>query len=157
IYRACSREEVDYLLDNGDIKEMGSFCCYLGCNSHKAEIGCKYLYFFLSKKAILYMCPEEGMCVCTYDIPEDVLAKYEGVGYYSDYIRGTLIISVKEFAVKSEEMKFEYLKKAELLLKDIDYRDFDDDGGIKNDLVSTIYEAKPLLKKRKKEETSIPS
>lgn len=155
VYRVCSEEEVKYILNNHKIKGVGLLKSYTGANTHNLEDNKRYIYFFIRKKDILYMDPLKGQYVCTYDIPDDILSKCRGIGYYQVYQNEERrLIEVEELAVKSELIDFLYLKKVVLLFKSLDNTDFILDS-VNPNLISTVYsDSEELLRARKKEESS---
>jgi len=154
VYRVCGIEEINYIIDNGNFSTIGSLGKSTEANNHNYQYGCNYMHFFLNMHDINYISSEKGSCICTYDIPKEVLDRYCGVGKYIDFIDFKKRTYVVEFAIKSEEMRLEYLKRADVLTTFVNYEDFFN-GGLDSSLYETIYDSsKPFLRERKKEESS---
>lgn len=156
VYRICSRDEVDYILNTGSFDLIGGFGFqYKANNHHYQKVDVYYMHFFLNKDSVLYVNSSKGVFLCTYDIPNDILNKYTSLGDYLDYINYERKIKVIEFAIPSLMIKLEYLKRIDVLTSCIDYKDFLD-GDLSPELYETIYDtSKLMIRKRKKEE--IPS
>ena len=153
VYRVCSRQEVEMIFDKG-IENVGSHNNSTDVNSHRYQYNVNYLHFFLRKSDILHIKSNKGSCICTYDIPREILNLYSGVGQYVDFINFKERCYAIEFAVPAKELQTTYLKRVDMLLQYIDYEDFLS-GDISPELYETIYDSsKPFLRERKKEEFS---
>lgn len=150
VYRICKKEEVDYILNNHNFTIVGQNSRPYKANNHHYEPTFYYMHFFKEFDSIFYMLTKKGRCICTYDIPEDILKKYQGMGVYTDYIVFRHEEYVTEYAIKTTEMRVEYLKRVEVLLADIDYEDMLD-GFLDSSLIETIYPN--IIRVRKKEES----
>lgn len=153
VYRVCSQQEVEMIFDKG-IENVGSPNNGTDVNSHSYQYNVNYLHFFLYKSDILHIKSNKGSCICTYDIPREILDLYCGVGNYMDFINFKERCYAIEFTIPTKELQMTYLKKVDVLLQYIDYEDFLG-GGISPVLYETIYDSsKPFLRERKKEECS---
>ena len=75
VYRVCSKEEIDKLFQNRDIKDIGNYCTKTDVNNHEYEENSKYIHFFKEKSSIFHFLLRERY-ICEYDIPDEILAKY---------------------------------------------------------------------------------
>ncbi|MCM1052906.1 MAG: hypothetical protein NC483_02895 [Ruminococcus sp.] len=154
VYRTCRREEVEYILKNSNFNIVSSYSHNYYGNTHRYQDGVSYMHFFSDISSIFYMKTNRGRCICIYDIPTDILEKYKGIGIYTDYICFRHEEHVREYAIDIGEMRVEYLKRADVLLQDIDYEDMID-GSLDSSLIENIYNSsKPFIRERKKEEIS---
>lgn len=153
VYRICSKDEVDIIL-NKDIEYVGNSREITNANSHNYKLGVSYMHFFLHKCDILYISCSRDSYICTYDIPYGLLDLYCGVGKYSDNPRFRDRVYAIEFAVPARELKLDYLKRVDVLLRYIDFEDLIN-GDIPSELYETVYDSsKPVIRERKKEESS---
>lgn len=140
VYRICTQKEVDYILDNKDFNGVGSPSTAFGNNTHQYEEGYNYLHFFARKSSILlHWRNTTGYYLCTYDIPESILNEHFGTGSYPiHFIYGMGIYTdLKEYAIPTFEMDFNFLRKIEILnqeLEPLNLLPF-------NSRTTTIYEA----------------
>ena len=153
VYRVCSQQEIEMIFDKG-IENIGSSNNSTDVNSHSYQYNVNYLHFFLRKSDILHIKSNKGSCICTYNIPSEILDLYCGVGKYMDFINFKERCYAIEFAVPAKELKIAYLKRVYMLRQYIEYEDFFG-GNISPELYETIYDSsKPFLRERKKEECS---
>lgn len=139
VYRVCSKAEIELIFNHG-IEASGSLCEKTFVNTHNYQSEINYLHFFLHKSDILYIKSSKDNYICTYDIPSKLLDLYCGVGIYLDYINFRNRIYVVEFAIPSQELKFDYLKRVDELIDYIDFEDFLD-GNLNQSLYQTIYDS----------------
>lgn len=155
VYRVCFKEEADYILNNLAFKDVGGTYYSSEFNNHVLDGHSNYMFFYPEKPFILYRCPPVLSYICTYDIPDSILAKCEGIGYY--YIYRSKRIDIKEYAIESKKMKFEYLQKIEILLTELNFCDLARviADGLEVCTTDVIYKAsKQIIRERKKEEES---
>lgn len=111
VYRVCSKEEVDFILANGDMSLVGNIKQSFNKNTfHYAEHE-KYMHFFPIEGNVFLVGQFPKDYICVYDIPENLLIR--GFGYYR-YVARKFIL--EEFAVQSKYMKAEYLKRVKMPL-----------------------------------------
>lgn len=149
VYRVCKQEEIENIFGNNHFLNIGSQFQNSDLNNHVYEEDSIYMHFFLKKDSILYLENVRGLYLCTYDIQEDILEKYRGIGYYWDYFHYFKLCEVVEYAVKSSDVKLDYLTKVELIEKDFDVDDYLKDSELKH-YTKLIYE-KMLEKIEQKE------
>ena len=117
VYRVCTKSEVDKILNTGDYTKIGIYGIFglNGKNNHNYKFDKLYLHFFKNKKSIfLYL---KGNYITTYDIPENILNHHIGIGKYPHFFNSNNLIEVFEYAIESELIHFEYLKKLKELKK----------------------------------------
>lgn len=124
VYRLCSREEVEHILNTGDFTTVGSLGVNDGSNTHGYLVDTHYMHFYPLESDVLYRNTCKNSVICTYDIPDDILEMSKGFGTYLDYTNFTRRVEVLEYAVRSSVLTIDYLVKAEVLLDDVDYEDF---------------------------------
>lgn len=139
VYRICKEKEISQIFNHYNFNEIGQYYKKTDINNHNYDENELYLHFFIKKDSIFYFNTTNGMYICTYDIPEDILEKYEGIGYYYDYINYRYICNVTEYAVKSREINFDFLERVELIKETIDIEDFLEEYEL-NGFLKIIYE-----------------
>lgn len=138
VYRVCRKEEILKLFDKYDMNDIGNYFSITEVNNHHYEPNQKYLHFFKDKDSILHFLLKDKY-LCIYDIPEDILKQYEGIGYYLDYFKFAVKIEVDEYAIKCHELSFDYLEKVYYINEEIDLDDYLDDSELTN-FLDCIYE-----------------
>ena len=125
VYRLCRNDEIDKILTNRNFKNVGQcFQTDAKKNNFKYADGVRYLHFFKDASSLLYLNTCQGRFVCDYDIPDDILAERAAVGQYRDLINLNGLVPVPEYVVETDVMKFEYLKRVDKIIADIDYEDY---------------------------------
>ena len=149
VYRVSSQKEIDKLFQNRDIKDIGNYCTKTDVNNHEYEENSKYIHFFKEKSSIFHFLLR-GKYICEYDIPNEILEKYEGVGYYHNYYGFKSMVEVVEYAVKCCELDFNYLNKVEYSKEELEPEYYLDDPNLLK-FVQSVYnkekEKKLILKK----------
>lgn len=139
VYRICTREEIQQILSLKGLSQSGApFCDNKNTSTHKYAKNKKYLHFFESASSIFHLSTAKGRVICIYNIPQKLLNKKLGYGKYWDYITFAKLRNVKEYAIETDLLKFEYLNKAYLITKDIDFEDFYHDQSL-NGFIEPIY------------------
>ena len=121
VFRLCRENEIQQILDKQSFKDIGRYYSNFGCNEHKYENNKKYLHFFKTKSDLLYLRFLKGKYICEYDIPQNICEKYIGVGRYCDYVNFAELVWIKEIAIPSDLLKFEYLQNVGRIVKNIDF------------------------------------
>ena len=115
VYRICKKDEIEKIFKEKSFENIGRyFQINSSLNNHNYEDVYRYMHFFDDKVNILYL-NLSNHYLCTYDIPEDILCKYVGIGYYWDFEFLEHLENVKEYAVKSEEMDISFLKQVDYI------------------------------------------
>ena len=105
VYRFVTEQE-KVALENNDISKLGGLWHNLKAgNTHRYKKGVKYMHFFDKKEDAITIYREFGKAkqyFCTYSIPNKILRKYVGKGFYipigyDDYT------TIKEYAIPSAE------------------------------------------------------
>lgn len=111
VYRVCSKEEVDFLLNGGDISLVGSMPEKFRMNIHCYDVNERYMHFFRNEGNVVLVgrFPEDYICV--YDIPKSVLRSSIGIGYYTNIFSTW---ELTEYAIRSKDMNFGYLKRVKI-------------------------------------------
>lgn len=138
VYRICKKEEIEKLFKNHNIVDIGNCFSLTEVNNHQYEPNQKYLHFFKEKDSILHFLLKDKY-FCIYNIPENILKQYEGVGYYLDYFKFAIKIEVDEYAIISNKLNFDYLEKIYYIKEEIDLDDYLDDFELTN-FLDCIYE-----------------
>ena len=145
VYRICGIGETSKILESKSLEVAARPGTYFiekqqkgNINSHSYHYKKSYLHFFKDLPSIFYLYTGEK-CICTYDIPEDILEKYKGQGYYMDYRKFEKIEATDEYAIPVEELSFEYLTKVDKINEYIDYEDYLFDPSLSGEL-ETIYQ-----------------
>lgn len=111
VYRCCSWDETMSYKNNkkySSVSIMGK-----GTNTFMYELDKDYIHFFLYPENCVYCLYDKqfsisSIIVC--DIPDDILERNFGYGYYSEIYEGRYI-PTPEFAIPIEEFKIDYIKK----------------------------------------------
>lgn len=138
VYRICKKEELEKIFMDNSFLNVGYKFDISNLNTHQYNKNSRYLHFFLDKDSMFYLRTLKDRYVCIYDIPCDILKKYEGIGYYYDYINYSNLNEVIECAVETSNIKIDYLKQVSYIKKDIDYEDLIDDYDL-SEFVDAIY------------------
>lgn len=125
IYRLCRKDEINKILTDRNFNNVGQ-CFQIDAkkNDFKYAHDVKYLHFFKDASSLLHLNTSQGRFMCGYDIPDMILTKRAGVGQYRSFLNFKSLVSVPEFAVETDLMKFEYLKQVDKIIADIDYEDY---------------------------------
>ncbi len=139
VYRICRKKEFERIMNNKSFANIGSICTENPkINSHKYKNNEKYLHFFKSYDSVFYLYVTTDNYICTYDIPNELLKKNMGVGYYLDRIYMEKLESVAEYAIPSREIQFSYLQRVDKVKNYIDFEDFLDDDYA--DSLETVFD-----------------
>ena len=123
VYRICKKNEIEKIFKEKSFENIGRyFEKNSSLNNHNYEDVYRYMHFFDDKVNILYL-NLSNHYLCTYDIPEDILCKYVGIGYYWGFEFLDKLYEVREYAVKSEEINISFLKQVDYIK---DFFEFDD-------------------------------
>lgn len=151
VFRICNEYEVATILSEKSLANVGKYSQINKiANTHNYKKNVKYMHFFQNYLDVFYL-DEANICyVCTYDIPEEILNKYEGIGYYLDRDNYTEMESVKEYAVPSNLLDFRYLQQIDKICDTVLFEELLD--GSYQEKIITICEKKKIKKlgKRKK-------
>ena len=122
VFRLCDSKEVENIMMYRNPSKLGKECKNNPKqNTHKYIDGKRYMHFFATEMDLLYLSPTKGKSICVYDIPDELLENAKGVGKYADFINLSVIRTIPEYAVPSDKLKMEYLKKIYLITSDMDY------------------------------------
>ncbi len=131
VFRICDKAEVDKIFKDMDFKDIGASGKMhkrkpgeATVNNHVYDEDEMYMHFFPKFSDLFYINLEKGKCVCTYDIPEEILDASLGYGEYMDLFTYSIPRKVPEYCINNKLLKFEYLTQVKLLTNDISYIDF---------------------------------
>lgn len=125
VYRVCAENEIKHLLDDKSFKNIvKKYDSKYKLNSHKYKEDKKYIHFFKNFDSIFYYAVTEGSYVCIYDIPEEILERSAGIGYYYDRIHLEKLEAVEEYAVEENDLDINYLKTIKRSNRFIDFEDY---------------------------------
>ncbi len=145
VYRICNKEELDKIINGIPFYEIGRICTNDSkLNSHEYKPNIKYLHFYKDYGSIFYLTTTKDYYICTYDIPDEILAEYEGYGRYLDRVFMRKEEQVEEYAIPSSQIDANYLQKIDRIL---DYVDFEDYlyGDYKDNLETIYKKEKPRI------------
>lgn len=128
VYRVCSNIELDKILSQKSFNGVGSMHENNLNNNHDYIPNTFYMHFFPKKEDIFHLNNVLKRFICTYEIPDDLLVFYEGMGLYDDFTCHKEAYIV-EFAVPSELISMSFLRCVEALPFDYNYLDFLKNGG----------------------------
>lgn len=150
VYRVCKNIEFKKILNENNFNNIGNYFTKTNLNTHNYDEKYKYLHFFKDKESIFYLRTLKDRYLCIYDIPEEILSKYIGTGYYWDFINYKDLNDVVEYAIENEAIDISFLKQVAYIKCDIEYEDYLDDNEL-IDYVDVIYSfmdnKKRILKK----------
>lgn len=108
VYRMCCAKEIKCYLEG---RNYHSLIKKFGINTFKYRDDIDYIHFYLFPDSCLrdmyYVPRDTGYIIC--DIPEKLLEKYFGYGYYPDIIEGKYV-PLPEFAIPSDLFSLDYIK-----------------------------------------------
>lgn len=122
VYRVCHIDELDNLI-KGRFEELGKEYnreIMKDTNTHMYHDGVKYLHFFERLESIMYLRRVSGFYLCYYDIPEDLLDKGKGEGYYVKLDTMDRLVNVSEFAIPTSDLSMNNLIKIDRINSRID-------------------------------------
>ena len=129
VYRIASRIEIDKFLTNKSFDKIGSkFNETCINNNHHYQMDTYYMHFFDNKSDIFYFYNCLKRFICTYDIPDEILNEYSGIGKYFSKYRYQKEEYVLEYAIPSKYIKLEYLESIEALPIKYSYKEFLQNG-----------------------------
>lgn len=133
VYRVCNRIEIEEILSKKRFDSIGSIYEVNHNNNHDYTPNTFYMHFFPKKEDIFHINNVLKRFICTYEIPDDLLVFYEGMGLYDDFTCHKEKFLV-EFAVPSKLISISFLRRIEVLPFDYTYLDFLKNG----DYASTL-------------------
>lgn len=136
VYRIANRIEIDNFLENKSFKGIGStFNENCKNNSHHYKKNTFYMHFFDSKENIFYFNSPLKRFLCTYDIPDEVIKEYLGLGKYISKYDPSKEDYVLEYAIPSKLIKLEYLETIEVLPINYTFKEFLQSGEYNSQIV----------------------
>ena len=149
LYRLCRKSEVETILKNRNFENIGH-ACENDCkkNTHMYQQNINYMHFFANELSLLYLYPSKEKMICIYDIPCNIAKEAEGTGFYLDFINFQNLQKTKEYAIQSQNIKFEYLQKIYKISQNLDFDYIPDKQEIYENL-TCVYD---VSKTKKKEE-----
>ena len=122
VYRLCDSIEIEKIMAFQNFKIVGKqYKDDPKKSTHKYVEGKNYMHFFENEIDLLYLSPEMGKNICVYDIPNDILENSKGYGNYADFINISKIQRIPEYAIPSEAINMNYIKKIYLITRDMDF------------------------------------
>lgn len=125
VFRLCDTGEMEYILKNKNFSNVGQEFETDSCkNTHKYVKSRKYMHFFENEISLLYLSLFKGKYICVYNIPDEILRKSKGKGFYYDFIYFSKLHELTEYAICSDKIKFEHLSRIYRINEDIDFEYF---------------------------------
>lgn len=141
VYRNSEEKEIKKVLTNKSYNDIGSICEENpDKNTFKYLKNTLYIHFFKNKYCLLYMDTSSGRYICTYNIPDSILEKHFGYGFYLDLISFKTKCKIEEYAIPSNLIDFKYLENIDILTSFVDYEDVLNDEW--NSFTRKIYRRK---------------
>ena len=120
LYRIGNSEEKDIIMDNKSFLDVGKYF-----HDHKMNTfhygDSRYMHFFSSKEHLIVFGISPERYIFTYEIPDEVVSKFQGIGYYYHPYDFNYLNSVEEYAIPSELVCFDYLESIEYISKEFCY------------------------------------
>ena len=111
VYRLCNEVEYQIIGNTMSFDNIGSIYKNNSKeNNHNYHNNQKYIHFFKEYTSLFYLYLKPGLYMCTYDIPDELLEKYVGVGQYLDIVFMRKLENVVEYAIPNNEILFEVIK-----------------------------------------------
>ncbi len=155
VYRVCAYSEVKEILENCSLDTVGRSGQELvrvqqsqNVSNHNYNYRKKYLHFYKDKSSIFYKNIDD-VCICTYNIPDEILNDRIGEGYYLDLANQRRIVRVPEYAIDIDDLCFDYLEKVEYAREFIDFDDYCADPNL-TDIVEIIYNKEKGIKRERR-------
>lgn len=129
VYRICSKKELKLILKNKNMNNIGvihneNYLFKNFANTHDYIPGVRYMHFFKDFSSLYYgLIYGKGFNICTYDIDDELLSRYKGMGKYYYYF-DTEYSLLEEYAIPSNMIKFDDLISASEI---VGYDDMFDD------------------------------
>ncbi len=139
VYRLCRESEINELLNTKSTTNIGKeYISNPKQNNHNYKDNIKYLHFYKDYDSLFYLYLKPNRYICTYNIPDELLQKYQGTGFYLDRIFLEKLESTTEYAVPNNEISFSYLQKVDKIKEEIEFEDYICGGH--HDSLETIYD-----------------
>ena len=133
VYRLCKEDEYIKIISNKNFKSIGKkFQNNSKLNNHIYEEDKLYIHFFKNFDSIFYLNTNKNKYICIYSIPDKLLEKYKGTGFYLDRENFRNLENVDEYFIENSKKKFNYLDKIYKINNYIDYLDIFDQTFINN-------------------------
>ena len=150
VYRVCKEDEFESIVNGIAFDGLGSYYDFdtSKLNNHNYIDNEYYFHFFKEISSVVFLGELKNNYLCYYEIPEDVLEQYKGVGFYNEpgliYRKFDLV----EYAVPSKLIKLEYIVGIDKIKTEIELDDYYEDPSL-HDYVEMVYyqgEDKKLIK-----------
>ena len=150
VYRICKQEEFESIIDDVAFSNLGSRFDFdtSKLNTHKYDATETYLHFFKELDNVIYLGELKDHYLCYYDIPEDLLEQYKGIGFYRELNLFMRNCDLVEYAIPSKLLNREYIVGIDRIKTEIDLDDYIEDPSL-HDYVEMVYyqgEDKKLVK-----------
>ena len=125
VYRVCSKSEITKFINNKSFNKTGSNRYFNNeHNNHNYIPNTFYMHFFKNKEDIFYLSNTLKRFICTFDIDENILNKYQGIGKYINKSNLRKDDYVIEYAIPSNLINLINLKSIEVLPLNFNYYNF---------------------------------
>lgn len=141
VYRVCRPEEFEQIIGNGDFSVIGGKFTLndtVSLNSHEYEEAGNYLHFFKELSSIILLANLKDHYLCYYDLPEDLLEKYKGIGYYQEPSLWMNTSKLEEYAIPSRLLNREFIVGIDRIKYGIDIDDYIEDPSF-HDYIEMVY------------------
>lgn len=150
VYRICKMAELKKIFEDNNFTNVGYNFSNSDLNTHNYNKSSKYLHFFLNKDSIFYLRTLKDRFICVYDIPEYILNRYKGIGYYWDYINYRTLNEVIEYAIENNVIDLKFLKRVSYIKCDVEFEEYLVDNNMTNftEIIYTCVDDKKLVLKK---------
>ena len=125
VYRICDDKEMSLILSERSFNSIGKeYEINSKLNNHQYNKNTKYLHFFKEYSDVFYLSSSDKTYICIFDIPDDILLRYKGIGKYLDRLLFEKLEQVEEYAIPSELILFDYLVSVDKISKDLLFEEF---------------------------------
>lgn len=148
VYRLCGFEEIDKILKCKNFSQVGSnFVIDDKKSTHRYDTSKKFLHFAEHRIDLLFHYLKKNKFICTYEIPDEILSEHFGYGKYLDYVKFKTLENIREYAIPTDLLKFEFLTEVDKIVQPIDYEEVWDNPSMKG-FLEKFYEKKPATQKQ---------
>ena len=150
VYRVCKKDEFDCIINGTCLDDLGSYYNFdtSKLNTHRYVENEYYLHFFKDVGSVIFLGELKDNYLCYYDLPEDLLEKYKGIGYYQEPSLWMNTSKLEEYAIPSRLLYREFIVGIDRIKYGIDIDDYIEDPSF-HDYIEMVYyqgEDKKLVK-----------
>lgn len=144
VYRVCKKDEFDCIINGTCLDDLGSYYNFdtSKLNTHRYVENEYYLHFFKDVGSIIFLGELKDNYLCYYDIPDDMLDLYKGLGFYNQ--PGVIYrkFNLDEYAIPSRLLSTEYIIGIDRIKIELEWEDYIDDPSLQDYVEVQYYQNK---------------